>query len=651
MSFDPHSEAIPAAACPSALLLAQLRDYELSSALRHGVHTVVNQVHPGCRLDCAAMSLLTHILASMARRLLLPSAEVGEERAADVMAELKAREEAASGTPPPNSLERWDEIVFDRLLRDRVSQLVSGKIRSIALGEIGKATPRGRTRAQWRDVEPRSEAEALDCMRACGFVLPAPLTPMKAEILAALRLPHLMRQHVAAFLEFITAELTEPAGMIAMMTEADGYDRTQAEADVKANEHRKCPTLQAAPILSSAHLSLAIRCDAELLSMMQRLGGDALEQLQLHRPFDQWPSLQPIESLFPRTFETLDQLYQQFAWFHRSDAEIHAVLNRWLSGRIPLSPLAAMGIRPVSWLGRSCFPALLRSSAGRYSFPRHESDAEWAQASAAGLVAHKGPLVCIAFDLIDACGREFPMLMEHGRNEGAFWDRDSRLKLGEWTAESGFAFASGVAVAEYFAAFVPRERKGSNESTERVFAQLSADDANLWQQAQSRRSQSPQCFSVDAASFASTLQPISRVVSELLFLIHRAAHREVGSAFSSACPLDFPFQRHHPAHMIRLFSETQLRVAFDSDEVGRRDIPQVLIELIASYAPVDLPDLPLHTAPASCADSTYASAAWAPTGSADEVGLSASTPSAEFVSSVRRLQSLLEDAPNFPFRG
>lgn len=441
------------------------------------------------------------------------------------------------------------------------------------------------------------------CQRAglCWSRLPVPSVPARK-----LQLTAGARVYLADFLEYVATEVVQ------VVSEKAGHGEP----------------------IGLEHMCAAIEGDGELLALVQRLGlswalttTGVSEQRRSDPPFV-WSSdvpigtpaqlADPFQPGFP-FMRDIKVLLNHYAWFHRSSEVIDAVRARFIAGELASGDPAytAWDIRPFAYYGRAWRPVFCPPDKHCYAPSNDGSDDE--------LSACERAFDCIAFDLIDGAEREYPLLIEYRGDanpdapaycgHGALFDRRTLRRLGSMRSSdqdvSSLSFVPIDAVP-FFRHWTPHApthiaRHVDQDGWSDAFGEIRPSETGLaawcdaWRQdasntAPAGAATSPIAAASDSASSFSPLTP-ARIIAD-----PRAIHHELQRLVCRAARLlewrlddDVKnvtrFAGFEPPALVRQFTVARLESAMDGAELA---LPRDLISIVADYAPVQLPFIPLN---------------------------------------------------------
>jgi len=359
--------------------------------------------------------------------------------------------------------------------------------------------------------------------------------------------------------------------------------------------------------VSTRHVAAAVMQDEELRAMAESIGGARML----------WSAAEVdvMAPRFPRTQALLTALNRRYSWCHNPLA-VPLVLERFLRGELAHGDeqyWRRLFIRPVAYFGRTRASRLMASLTQKFGSAVRDPEPAVSDSENEGPPVHaarrlKLAVHCIAFDLVDAAGREYPLVAERAVDAPA----RSRVRC--------FIFPRGQADAGENAAGLVQVRRilgEANSASELALTQAGVDhfagfEAHEWDADEKARWQSelvsaaahspyglqppspPQQQDNSSAS-AYTIPPlkaeltrwqIETLLCKALTLCDLAPHEAS------------LFQLNQPIAVRRQFTQASLRQSFDSAEVqaamsGRLHMPNELLGLIGDYAPIELPFLPL----------------------------------------------------------
>jgi hypothetical protein len=200
------------------------------------------------------------------------------------------------------------------------------------------------------------------------------------------------------------------------------------------------------------------------------------------------------------------------------------------------------------------------------------------------------------FDLIDANGRDFPLLVEaryhsvcpgdHG-GHGVIIDRDTTLELATFSATGNIQFNDNA--AKYFATYQPmsaavepRDWKNRRFNTE---SHIKDDQIVQWTNTRSNGSS-------DASDPLAVRATVVRAASEILTRCHLAANLTRSDYWPLCGNTVTMFQSLHPKRVVLQFGRAVMEMSGFNSSI----LPTPIVDIIINYSPIDLPFLPLSPA-------------------------------------------------------
>lgn len=174
----------------------------------------------------------------------------------------------------------------------------------------------------------------------------------------------------------------------------DGDGDSSDDGDITDEESPNGEPRRPLPSVGLAAVLTAVSSDSALRALIEQLPPASASLFDARRCVG-------AEETYPRTHSRLASLCRRYAWYHRP-AAVRSLLRDWLAGEAAECGWVARGIRPVAWLGASCEP---QWSCGPAQWSAQRGYTERSDSSCL-------PYLSASFDLIDAEGREFPLLVE-----------------------------------------------------------------------------------------------------------------------------------------------------------------------------------------------------------------------------------------------
>lgn len=513
---------------------------------------------------------------------------------------------------------------LETVMLDWVSSFIGGSLTAHARREMEKSVQKLRS-AGFKDGKINIDATAAAAHgittplhEAAGLLFPIVRFRSDCTFLpaAAAETNDVASVHLTALLEYLTMELLEIAGSTAAGKEGDEDDPDAEENEEPLElEEEDSENKDPAAVISSAHLRSAIRADEEFAPLMAKLGLAAEMQLAEDR-------LDEAELLasFPRTQTVMNDL-MRFAWWNH-ETTVDRTLRQYLSGSLPQGSLPhsflQSHLRPVRYFGRTRRGVLVGDdgefTATAFLSP-HGLDTSLRSIEALWMN------LC-ACDLIDAQGREFPVLYEARVSDqsavntahGAVFDRRTGALVAMMQREGRKAklqFNSPEA-RQFWARYEPHpevegETAAAMEDDDQESEAAAADDDGTAADDVASSSAPDACALPLSPSVVSELRAQFSLIHRELFENFTESRLEMQSVWSAAQPSEI-VKRFTLAWLQSGFGQLPATLAGAAGSVASSSassdsalpfMPVDLLNLIGDYCPIDLPFLPLTVDPAA----------------------------------------------------
>jgi hypothetical protein len=596
--------------------------YVHCEAMKAGLDRITSDIHPTLRLEGTANELLRILLHRLCV-LLLPLLFL-----------------------PPMA-----PSPFDRSFQSDIRRILKGQILLHAISQVYKARQlfANSYGKQSIDGDEYPEPKEPDYYRAhpeektheqkAGLFLPLPprdflrgssflssspsasSSPASSSPPPPIHFPVAVRVMLSACLEYIASELIQLAGEEALQTQQQSHqgdgrasiDDSNSSAPPPSKKQRVASAPPSLPFLTVVHIQQSIASDDELKELVT--------QVELSQEFgmaQSVPSDIQAENRFSSAQPIILDLLKRYAWFHKP-AELQSVLQQFLTGQLAQGDptfFHRLHILPVAYLGQAWEPIF--SGLDQWSGSAEHGNKRYGY----------GPYPCpsAAFDFIDAAGRIYPLVLEcrwyacgegdDSTGHGVLLDRQNGQLLGR-VDQRGYFHWSAVAPA-YFAQFCTHGWTESEMESMKMEAypplrrkkieELSDAEMEAWTKA--RQFVNPELSgSVARESAGKSLAEIWFLLSSASLLTRTPDLRHLSM-----------FTLYHPSSVIHEFTSSALKSVFDSPSMRTllaQQMPPAALNLIAQYAPIALPLIPLPiTEPSSSPSpaSSLSTAAAVPSG-------------------------------------